>query len=143
VPAPAIEASCGAAAPGAAHIAGMAADTGATFTLVFSTPVPGGMPLPKYDASGTKGMTLRLALGRAKVSGVFSVQVNLAQSTWDYSKDIIVARATWQTVTVLWSDLQSAPNAPAFDPAKLNQIVFPLSPGGEIDLYVDDIAFVK
>src|SRR5258708_2208202 len=37
-PAPAIEASCGAAAPGAAHVARRAADTGATFALVFSSP---------------------------------------------------------------------------------------------------------
>ena len=141
--APSIETACGAAAPGAAHIAGMAADTGATFALVFSTPVAGGVPLAKYDASGTKGLTFRMALGKAKVSSVFSVQVNLAQSTWDYSKDVIVAGQTWQTVTVLWSDLQSAPNATPFDAAQLNQIVFPLSPDSEIDLYIDDLAFVK
>ena len=142
-PAPAIEPSCGAAAPGAAHIVGMAADTGATFALVFSTPVAGGTPLPLYNAAGTKGVTFRVALGKAKVTSIFGVQVNLAQSTWDYATDVIVAGQTWQTMTAMWGDLQSAANAAPFDNTRLNQIVFLFSPGDDIDLYIDDIAFVK
>ena len=141
--APAIETSCGAAAPGAAHIVGMAADTGATFALVFSTPVEGGTPLPLYNAAGTKGVTFRMALGKAKTTSIFGVPVNLAQSTWDYATDVIVAGQTWQPMTARWGDLQSAANAEPFNNTRLNQIVFLFSPGDDVDLYIDDIAFVK
>jgi hypothetical protein len=142
-PAPAIEASCGAAAPGAAHIRGRAADTGATFAIVFSTPVPGATPAARYDASGTTGISFRIALGDASASKIVTLQVNLAGSQWDYIKDVAINGTTWQTVTILWSDLQAAPTAPAFSPAALNQLVFPFFPDTDVDVYIDDLAFVK
>jgi hypothetical protein len=143
-PPPAIEGRCGAAAPGAAHIRGVAAASGSTFALVFSTPMPGGMPLAMYDASATKGVSFRIALGaEGDANKLYTVQVNLAKSTWDYTKDVVVAGTHWQTVTILWSDLQAAPAAPAFSPAALNQIEIPFLDAGDVDLYLDDIAFVK
>jgi hypothetical protein len=144
VPPPAIEGSCGAAAPGAAHIRGVAAPSGSTFAIVFSTPMPGANPVPMYDASATKGLTFRVALGaEGDANKVYTVQVNLAKSTWDYAKDVVVAGTHWQTVTILWSDLTAASGAPAFTPATLNQIVIPFVDAGNVDLYLDDIAFVK
>jgi hypothetical protein len=143
-PAPAIEASCGAAGPGAAHIRGRAADTGATFALVFSSPAAGGgKPLDHYDASATTGFSFRIALGDASASKLVSLQVNLAGSKWDYTKDVPIAGTTWQTVTLKWSDLESAPGAPAFDASALNQIVFPFPPDADVDVYIDDVAFVR
>jgi hypothetical protein len=143
-PAPAIETSCGAAAPGAAHIRGRAADTGATFAIIFSSPAPGGgTPLDHDDASATRGFSFRVALGDPAASKLVSLQVNLAGSKWDYTKDVPIDGTTWQTVTVLWTDLESAPGAPAFSPAALNQIVFPFFPDTDVDLYIDDVAFVK
>jgi hypothetical protein len=141
-PAPAIEPTCGAAAPGAAHIRGRAADTGATFALVFATPAA-DKPLDHFDASATTGVSLRIALGGAAATKLVSVQVNLAQSKWDYTADITIAGTAWQTVTIPWSELQAAPGAPAFSPATLNQIVFPFFAGADVDVYLDDIAFVK
>jgi hypothetical protein len=142
-PAPAIEASCGAAAPGAAHIAGQAAGTGATFALVFSAATDGGAPADHYDASATRGVTFRVALGGAAASKLLTLQVNLAGSQWDYTKDVSVTGTTWQTVMILWTDLAAAPGAPAFSAAALNQLVFPFSPGVDVDLYLDDLAFVR
>jgi hypothetical protein len=142
-PPPAIETSCGAAAPGAAHIRGRAADTGATFAVVFSTPAAGGKPLDHYDASGTKGVSFRIALGDASSSKLVTLQVNLAGSKWDYTKDVAIGGTTWQTVTVMWSDLDAAPGAPTFDATALNQLVFPFSPDTDVDVFLDDLAFVK
>jgi hypothetical protein len=87
-------------------------------------------------------VTFRVALGGGGANKLYTVQVNLAKSSWDYTKDVVVAGATWQTVTILWSDLQAAPAAPAFSPAALNQIVIPFV-DGDVDIYIDDIAFVK
>jgi hypothetical protein len=142
-PPPAIEAACGAAAPGAAHFRGRAADTGATFAVVFSTPVAGQKALDHYDASATKGVSFRIALGDPAASKLVTLQVNLAGSKWDYTKDVAVTGTTWQTVTVMWSDLTAAPAAPAFSAAALNQLVLPFSPDVDVDLYVDDLAFVR
>jgi hypothetical protein len=143
-PAPAIEGRCGAAAPGAAHIRGVAAPSGSTFAIIFGTPVAGGKPVAMYDASATRGVSFRIALGaEGDANKVFSLQVNLAKSTWDYTKDVVVAGTSWQTVTILWSDLQAAPAAPAFSPATLNQLVIPFVDAGNVDLYLDDFAFVK
>jgi hypothetical protein len=142
-PEPGVEARCGAAAPGAAHIRGAAADTGATFALIFTGTGDGGKAATSYDASGTKGVTFYAALGDAKATKLFTVQVNLADAQhWDYTKDVIVNGTTWQKVEVLWSDLQAAPAATKFSAAILNQIVFPLIPNADVDLYVDDIAFI-
>ncbi|HVU52464.1 MAG TPA: hypothetical protein VHL80_17340, partial [Polyangia bacterium] len=144
VPPPAIEGRCGAAAPGAAHIRGTAAPSGSTFAIIFGTPVAGAKPLAMYDASATRGVTFRIALGaEGDANKIYSVQVNLAKSTWDYTKDVVVAGTHWQTVTILWSDLQAAPGAPAFSPATLNQIVIPFVDAGDVDLYLDDVAFVR
>jgi hypothetical protein len=142
-PAPGVDPTCGAAAPGAAHIKGRAADTGATFALVFSTPRSDGKPADHYDASGTRGVSFRVALGDASASKLLTVQVNLAGSQWDYAKDVTVAGTSWQTVTVLWSDLAAAPGADAFSAAKLNQIVLPFFAGVDVDLWIDDLAFVR
>jgi hypothetical protein len=142
-PVPSIEASCGAGGPGAAHIRGRAANTGATFALVFSTPVEGGKAADHYDASATKGISFRVALGDATASKLLSLQVNLAQSPWDYTKDVFVTGTTWQDVRILWSDLTAAQAAPAFSAAGLNQLVFPFLPDTDVDVYIDDLAFVK
>jgi len=142
-PAPAIDPNCGAAAPGAAHIRGVAADTGATFAIIFSSGGDGGKPGDHYDASAARGITFRAALGDAKAMTLFTLQLNATGSDWDYTKDVVVTGTTWQDVTILWSDLQAAPGATPFSPATLNQIVFPFSPGSMTDLYVDDVAFVK
>src|SRR5882724_3812081 len=87
-PAPAIEPACGAAAPGAAHIRGRAANTGATFALVFGARDDGGAPADRFDASATTGLSFRVALGDAAATKLLSVQVNLAQSPWDYTNDV-------------------------------------------------------
>jgi hypothetical protein len=142
-PVPSIEGTCGAAGPGAAHIRGRAADTGATFSLVFSTPVEGGKAIDHYDASATTGISFRVALGDAKASKILSLQVNLAQSQWDYTRDVSVTGTTWQEVRILWGELQAAPAAPAFSAAGLNQLVFPFFPDADVDVYIDDLAFVK
>ncbi|HEX4405035.1 MAG TPA: hypothetical protein VH560_09415 [Polyangia bacterium] len=142
-PAPAIDPACGAAGAGAAHVRGTAADTGATFAIIFSSGGDGGKPADHYDASGTKGITFRAALGAANTSMLFTLQLNAAGSPWDYTKDVVVKGTTWQDVQILWSDLEAAPAAPAFTPATLNQIVFPFAADADVDLYVDDIAFVK
>ncbi len=142
-PAPAIDPVCGAAGAGAAHVRGTAADTGATFAIIFSSGGDGGKPADHYDASGTKGITFRAALGAAKTNMLFTLQLNATGSQWDYTKDVVVAGTTWQDVQILWSDLEAAPAAPAFTPATLNQIVFPFSPDANVDLYIDDVAFVK
>jgi hypothetical protein len=143
-PAPAVEPTCGAAGPGAAHIRGTPTDSGATFTLIFgSANGDGGKPLPHYDASATTGITFRAALGHAKATQLFTLQYNLDGSQWDYTRDVIVAGTTWQQVTILWSDLESAAAAPKFSPAALNQIVFPFTPDTDVDLYIDDVAFTR
>jgi hypothetical protein len=142
-PAPAIDPACGAAAPGSAHIRGTAAGPGATFAVIFSSGGDGGKPADHDDASGTRGITFRAALGDAKASALFTLQVNAAGSQWDYTKDVVVTGTTWQDVQILWSDLEAAPGAPAFTPATLNQLVFPFAPDAAIDLYVDDLAFLK
>ena len=143
-PVPAIDEACGAAAPGAAHIRGRAASPGATYALVFSSPMDGGGPrLDHYDASGTKGVSFRIALGDASSSKLVTLQVNLAGSKWDYTKDVAIGGTTWQTVTVMWSDLDAAPGAPTFDATALNQLVFPFSPDTDVDVFLDDLAFVK
>jgi hypothetical protein len=143
VPTPEIEPTCGAAAPGAAYIRGHAGGTGATFALVFSTPAAGGKPLDHYDASATSGLSFNIALGDAGPAQLITLQVNLAQSPWDYTKDVPVAGTAWQTVTIPWSDLEAAPGAPAFSAAALNQIVFPFFADTPVDLYMDDLAFTK
>jgi len=142
-PAPAIEGRCGAAAPGAAHIRGVVAKSGSTFAIIFGTPVAGSVPTASFDASATKGVSFHIALGAEGMNKIYTLQVNLAKSSWDYTKDVVVAGAKWQTVTVMWSDLQSAPGAPAFSPAMLNQIVIPFVDEGNVDIYIDDLAFVK
>ncbi len=142
-PAPAIDPVCGAAGAGAAHVRGTAADTGATFAIIFSSGGDGGKPAAHYDASGTRGITFRAALGAAKTNMLFTLKLNAAGSPWDYTKDVVVTGTTWQDVQILWSDLGAAPAAPAFTPATLNQIVFPFAADANVDLYVDDVAFVK
>jgi hypothetical protein len=142
-PVPGVDLNCGASPPGAAHIKGSAADTGATFALIFSVERDGGKAIDHYDASGTRGVSFRAALGDASATKMLTVQVNLASSQWDYAKDVTIAGTAWQTVTVLWSDLEAAPGADAFSAAALNQIVFPFFAGVDVDLFIDDIAFVK
>lgn len=141
-PEPRVETKCGAAAAGAAHVRGEAADTGATFAMIFSGGGEAGAPSAKYDASGKKGISFRVALGDAKAPKLVTVQVNVAGSNWDYTKDVIVNGTAWQEVTVLWTDLQAAAAAPKFSAAALNQIVLPFASGEMVDLYVDDVAFV-
>jgi hypothetical protein len=141
-PVPGVEARCGAAAPGAAHIRGAAADTGATFALIFSGTGAGGKPVNRYDASATKGVRFRVALGDAKATKLLTVSVNVADSLYDYTKDVIVGGTAWQDVEVRWSELQAAAAAPAFSAAGVNQIVFPLIPHADVDLYIDDMAFI-
>jgi hypothetical protein len=140
-PTPGVEPKCGAAAAGAAHIRGAAADTGATFALIFSG--AGGKPANRYDSSATKGLRFRVALGDAKATKLLSISVNLADSQWDYTKDVIVEGTVWQDVEVLWSELQAVPAAPKFSAAALNQIVFPLIPNADVDFYIDDLAFIQ
>ncbi|HTA17956.1 MAG TPA: hypothetical protein VK989_01605 [Polyangia bacterium] len=142
-PAPAIDPACGAAGAGAAHVRGTAADTGATFAIIFSSGGDGGKPADHYDASGARGITFRAALGAAKTNMLFTLKLNAAGSPWDYTKDVVVTGTTWQDVQILWSDLEAAPAAPAFAPETLNQIVFPFSADADVDLYIDDVAFVK
>jgi hypothetical protein len=139
-PIPGVEAKCGAAAPGAAHIRGAAADTGATFALIFSGGGDAGKN--RYDASAMKGIRFRVALGDAQATKLLTVSMNVADSQWDYTKDVIVAGTAWQDVEVRWSELQAAPAAPAFAAAALNQLVFPLIPHADVDLYIDDLAFI-
>jgi hypothetical protein len=141
-PVPGVEGKCGAAAAGAAHLRGAAADTGATWALIFTSPGDGGKPANRYDASAWKGVRFRVALGDAKATKLLTVSVNLADSKWDYTKDVIVGGSAWQDVEIRWSDLQAAAAAPAFSPAGLNQIVFPLIPNADVDVYVDDLAFI-
>jgi hypothetical protein len=142
-PVPGVEPKCGAAAPGAAHIRGAAANTGATFAIIFSGGVgDGGKPANRYDASATRGLTFRVALGDARATKLLTVQVNLADSQWDYTKDVIVSGTTWQEVQIPWTDLQAAAAAPKFSAAALNQIVFPFSPNANVDFYIDDVAFL-
>jgi hypothetical protein len=141
-PTPGVEAKCGAAAPGAAHIRGAAADTGATFALIFSGATgDGGKPANRHDASATKGVRFRVALGDAKATKLLTVSVNQADSQWDYTKDVIVNGTVWQDVEILWTDLQAAPAAPKFSAAALNQIVFPFIPNADVDFYLDDFSF--
>jgi len=142
-PTPGIELKCGAAAPGAAHVRGKAADTGATFAVIFSSAGDGGKPNSWYDASATKGITFRVALGDIKASKVVTVQVNLAEpNKFDYTKDVIVDGTAWQEVKILWTELSAAPAAPPFSAATLNQIVLPFMANDSVDLYVDDLAFL-
>jgi hypothetical protein len=139
-PEPAVEPKCGAAAAGAAHFRGKAA---ATFAVIFSSAGDGGKPNDHYDASATKGLTFRVALGNAKAAQLLTVRVNLAGSNnFDYTKDVIVNGTTWQEVTIAWTELQAAAAAPKFSAATLNQIVLPFAAGDDVDLYVDDLAFV-
>ena len=42
-----------------------------------------------------------------------------------------------------WSELVAAKQAPPFAAARLNQVVFPLMSGAPVDLYLDDIAFLR
>jgi hypothetical protein len=143
-PEPSIEPKCGAAAAGAAHFRGKAADTGATFSVIFSSPGDGGKPRDHFDASATKGLTFRVSLGDPRASKLVTIQVNLAGTNkFDYTKDVILAAGlAWQQVTIKWTDLTAAPAAPAFSPATLNQIVIPFAAGDDVDLYLDDLAFV-
>jgi hypothetical protein len=142
--APRVEAMCGALTPGAAHIRGTLAGTGATFAVVFGgKAADGGGKAPAFfDASATSGLVFYVALGDAKATTLFTVQVNLADSQWDYTADVVVAGTAWQKVEVRWADLQAAPAAPKFSAAKLNQIVFPLVADAPVDLYLDDLAFL-
>jgi hypothetical protein len=141
--APRVEAACGALTPGAAHIRGTAADTGATFALVFAGKGGDGGKAPAFfDASATSGVVFYVALGDAQASKVFSLQVNLADSQWDYVADVIVDGTAWQKVEVRWADLQAAAAAPKFSAATLNQLVFPLAADERVDLFIDDLAFL-
>ena len=142
-PTPYLDPRCGAAAAGAAHIAGMAADQGATLTLVFSTLGHADDDPSFFDASGMKGITFRAALGSAASEKIFSLRAGVAGSTWSYAKDVVVADATWQDVEVLWSDLMRAPAAPAFEAGKLNQLVLTFISGTTVDIYLDDLAFLR
>ena len=111
--------------------------------MIFSSPSgDGGKPLAHYDASATKGVTFRAALGNPQAAQLITLQMNVDGSQWDYTKDIIVSGTTWQQITVLWTDLQAAGGAPPFAPAALNQIVFPFIASATVDLYLDDGAVV-
>jgi hypothetical protein len=140
--APRVESACGALTPGAAHIRGTPADTGATFAVVFGGKADGGKAPAFFDASATSGLVFYVALGDAKATTLFTVQVNLADSQWDYTADVIVAGTAWQKVEVRWANLQAGAAAPKFSAAKLNQIVFPLVADAPVDLYLDDLAFL-
>jgi hypothetical protein len=143
-PAPAIAPTCGASGLGAAHVSGTPTDSGATFAVIFDSPNgDGGKPLAHYDASATTGVTFRVALGDAQAAKLFTLQVNLDGSQWDYTKDVVVTGTTWQQVTIAWTDLEAATAAPKFAPAALNQLVFALFAGADVDLYIDDLAFVR
>ncbi len=83
-----------------------------------------------------------VALGDPAATKVFTVQVNLAGSQWNYTADVFLDGAAWKKIEVRWSELQAAPAAPKFSPAAINQIVFPFTPDGLVDLYVDDLAFL-
>jgi hypothetical protein len=141
-PAPYLDPRCGAAAAGAAHIAGMAADQGATLTLVFATVGQADDP-SFFDASVMHGITFRAALGSAESEKTFSLRAGVAGSTWSYTKDIVIADNSWHSVDVLWSDLDRAPAAPAFDAGKLNQLVLTFISGTTVDIYLDDLAFLR
>src|SRR5260221_217309 len=82
-------------------------------------PGAGGARADHYDAGASRGVSFRVALGDAAASKLLTLQVNLAGSQWDYTKDVTVGGTTWQTVTVLWTDLRAAPGAPAFSAAAL------------------------
>jgi hypothetical protein len=140
--APRVEATCGALTPGAAHIRVTPADTGATFAVVFGGKVEGGKAPAFFDASATSGVVFYAALGDVKATTLFSVQVNLADSQWDYTADVVVAGTTWQRVEVRWADLKAGAAAPQFSAGKLNQLVFPFVADAPVDLYVDDLAFL-
>jgi hypothetical protein len=140
---PRVETTCGALTPGAAHIRGTPVDAGATFAIVFGGKSAAGAKAPAFfDASATSGLVFYVALGDAKATTLFTVQVNLADSQWDYTADVVVAGTAWQKVEVRWADLQAAPAAPTFSAAKLNQIVFPFVADAPVDLYLDDVAFL-
>ncbi|HET6280856.1 MAG TPA: hypothetical protein VFH73_07820 [Polyangia bacterium] len=139
---PGIDPVCGAAAAGAAHIAGMPADAGATFAIIFGSGA--GTPMAEfYDASATKGITFRAAVGDAHASRVFSVRMGVAGSTWSYTKDIEVKGTAWESVNLIWAELEKAPAAPTFDASKLNQLVLTLTSGADIDIFLDDVAFIR
>jgi hypothetical protein len=139
-PAPAVDRLC----DGAAHIAGTAAGSGATFTIVFGSGGPvGGKPAPYYDARATKGLTFRAGLGDPAAARLYTVQVGLAGEKWSYTKDFFLDGTAWKRIDVRWSELTAAKQAPAFSAARLNQIVFPLVSGVPVDLYLDDIAFLR
>jgi hypothetical protein len=140
--APRVETTCGALTPGAAHIRGTPADTGATFAVVFGGKADGGKAPAFFDASATSGVVFYVALGDPKATTLFTVQVNLADSQWDYTADIVVAGTAWQKVEMRWANLQAGAAAPKFSAAKLNQLVFPLVADAPVDLYLDDLAFL-
>ena len=98
-----------------------------------------------WRRSASTCRTVVVSSGGAETSAskLVTVQVNVTQSQWDYTKDLSVSGTAWQTVTILWSELQAAPNADPFSPATLNQIVFPFFPDTDVDLYIDDVAFLK
>ena len=141
---PSIDPVCGAAAVGAAHIAGMPADAGATLAIIFSSGGAAGAPMAElYDASATKGITFRAAMGDKQASRMFSIRVGEAESTWSYTKDIEVKGTAWESVNIVWTELDKAPQAPAFDPSKLNQLVLTLTSGADVDIFLDDVAFIR
>jgi hypothetical protein len=141
-PAPAVDAAC---AGGAAHVKGTAAGTGATYTLVFSGPpiAAGAPPARSVDASRSQGIAFRAALGSARANRLHTVELGVLGSKWSYAKDFALDGTAWQRVAVRWSDLHAAPGAPPFSPATLNQIVFSFPSGGQVDLYLDDLAFIQ
>jgi hypothetical protein len=139
---PSIDPVCGAAAAGAAHIAGMPADAGATLAIIFSSGAAGA-PTESYDASATKGITFRAAVGDKQASRMFSIRVGETESTWSYTKDIEVKGTAWESINIVWTELEKAPQAPAFNPSKLNQLVLTLTSGAAIDIFLDDVAFIR
>jgi hypothetical protein len=142
-PPPAVDGACGAAAPGAAHIKGTAADTGATYSMVLATTgTSTSKPAAFYDASASGGVTFRAALGNARAAKTFTVRLGVAGSPWAYTKDLVVDGPAWKTFEVRWADLDAASGAPPFSPSALAQIVFPFASGAPVDLFLDDVALL-
>jgi hypothetical protein len=138
-----IDPVCGAAAAGAAHVAGMPADAGATLAIIFSSGGAGAPVAEFYDASATKGITFRAAVGDKQASRLFSIRVGQEGSTWSYTKDVEIKGTAWEAVNIVWNELDKAPAAPAFDASKLNQLVLTLTSGADVDIFLDDVAFIR
>jgi hypothetical protein len=137
-PAPAVDPSCGAAAPGAAHVLGHTDSAGATFALSFVT--TGDPLLPGCWASPSTGFTFRVALGDANASRRLTLRVTPLGSTDAYTKELTVSSQSWQTVTVPWGAFTAPPGAPALL-LHLSEIAFVFDANADVDSYLDDLAF--